>query len=84
MTSGSTQKVAGDGPVTLAVQHLGDLLEAKRMTWRQYAEGFPGNCFLGQSSGRYVRHHAPFLSYQDVQTNPERCANAVNLNFSPK
>jgi hypothetical protein len=84
MTSGSIQGFQGipnkkrDNPVNLAVQHLGDLLEAKHMTWRQYAEGFPGNCFLGQSSGKYVRKHAPFMSYKNVQSNPVRCANTVN------
>ncbi len=78
MTSGSTNGVPGDGNVTLAVQHLGDLLEAKSMTWREYAEGFPGNCFLGATSGKYARKHAPFMSYKNVQSNSARCANTVN------
>ena len=78
MTSGSTHGVSGNRPVNLEVRHLGDLLEAKNMTWREYAEGFPGNCFLGETSGKYVRKHAPFMSYKNVQRNSARCANTVN------
>jgi hypothetical protein len=78
LTSGSTNGVSGDGNVTLAVKHVGDLLDAKHLTWRVYAEGFPGPCFLGARSGTYVRKHAPFLSYQNVQRNAARCANIVN------
>lgn len=77
MTSGSTNGVKGDNNVNLPVRHLGDLLEAKNMKWRQYAEGFPGNCFLGRQRGKYVRKHAPFMSYTNVTTTA-RCANAVD------
>jgi hypothetical protein len=54
-----------------------DLLEAKGLTWKAYVQGFPGRCFAGKSSGSYVRKHNPFISYDDIRTNPSRCANIV-------
>ncbi len=75
MTSGSTHGVLSDGKVNLDVSHVGDLLENKNLKWRVYAEGYPGNCFVGEVQGRYVRKHVPFLSYVNVTNNSARCAN---------
>lgn len=77
MTAGSTFSVFHDGQVNLDVRNLADLLEEKGKTWKVYAEGYPGHCFLGASSGKYVRKHVPFLSFQNIQTRPERCARIV-------
>lgn len=77
MTSGSTHGVTTNDMVDLDVRHIGDLLEAKGKSWRQYANGYPGDCFLGKASGRYRRRHAPFLSYKNIQRSPARCAYAV-------
>ena len=60
-------------PVDLDARHIGDLLEAQRLSWKIYAEDFPGNCFLGKVSGDYSRRHVPFLSFKNVTTNPQRC-----------
>jgi len=73
LTAGSTFGIADDNPVTIDVPHLGDLFEAHGITWKVYAEGYPGNCFLGIQSGFYVRRHLPFLSYLDIQSNATRC-----------
>jgi hypothetical protein len=78
MTSGSTHGIDDNGQRTLDVSHLGDLLETKGLDWKVYAEGYPGNCDLRKSKGRYARRHVPFLSYKNVQENPERCARVVN------
>jgi hypothetical protein len=78
MTSGDTQGVVDNRPVSLKARHLGDLLDDKFMTWRQYAGGYPGRCFLGEVHGTYARKHAPFLSYRNVQNDPARCARTVN------
>jgi hypothetical protein len=70
-----------DGNVTLDVRHLGDLLEAKQLGWKVYAEGYPGNsdkCFLGVSKGVYARKHVPFLSFKNVQKDSARCGRIVN------
>lgn len=78
LTSGSTHRVASNDNVNLDVRHLGDLLEAKGLSWKAYAEGYPGDCFLGATYRRFVRKHVPFLSYVNVQKNRERCAKVVN------
>ncbi len=78
MTAASAHGVSSNQNIDLDVTHIGDLLEAKHKSWRQYAEGYPGNCFTGAVSGRYVRKHAPFISYHNVQSNTVRCANLVN------
>ena len=74
LTAGSTFGIASNATVTLDVTHVGDLVEAAGRTWKVYAEGYPGGCFLGASAGAYVRRHVPFLSFANVQGNPARCA----------
>ena len=76
LVGGGTFAVSND-PVTLDVPHLGDLLEARGLSWKTYAEGYPGGCFLGAATGLYVRRHAPFLSFADVQSDPARCSRIV-------
>jgi Phosphoesterase family len=74
MISGSTSGVYGDGQVNLGGNHVGDLLEAAGLDWKVYAEDYPGNCFLGMTSGDYARKHVPFISFKNVQQNSARCA----------
>jgi len=78
LTAGTYDGVSGDGNVTLDVRHIGDLLEAKGKTWKAYAEGYPGGCFLGASDGTYARKHVPFLSFRNVTSDAARCANVVD------
>ncbi len=78
LIAGSTYGVTSDDNVTLDKPHIGDLLDAKGVSWKVYAEGYPGGCFLKAKDGNYVRKHVPFLSFKDVQTNPARCARIVN------
>ncbi len=77
LTAGSTFGASND-PVTLDVRHIGDLVEARGRTWKVYAEQYPGHCYTGSQSGGYVRHHVPFISFKNVQTNPARCNRIVN------
>jgi phospholipase C len=78
LTAGTYDGVSGDGNVTLDIRHIGDLLEAKGKTWKAYAEGYPGECFLGSSDGTYARKHVPFLSFRNVTSNAARCAHIVD------
>ena len=55
LIAGQFAGVKGDAPVTLNYRHLGDGLEDAGKTWKVYAQNFPGNCFLGASSGSYAR-----------------------------
>lgn len=78
LISGDQQNIHNDSNVNIDAPHLGDLLEKAGKTWKVYAEGYPGNCFLGARSGNYVRKHVPFLSFKNVQESPTRCANIQN------
>mgnify|MGYP000947856384 FL=1 len=79
LTAGSMNGVTGDGLYNLNVNNIADLLEAKGLTWKVYAEDYPGNCFTGNSK-KYVRKHNPFISFTNIQKNPSRCSNIVNAN----
>lgn len=78
LTAGDTHRVTDNSNVTLDVPHIGTLLEKAGKTWKVYAEGYPGGCYLGRQRGAYVRKHVPFLSYKDVQKDPVRCARIVD------
>ena len=79
LTSGDLMGVKNDKNIDLSVSHIGDLLEARGLNWKVYAEDYPGNCFTGASQGLYVRKHTPFMSYTNINQNPDRCnAHIVN------
>lgn len=83
LIAGDAHGIWNDQQTTLTKRSIADLLEAKGLTWKNYAEGYPGgpqNCFLGdegRSSG-YVRRHVPFLSLENIQKSKARCANVVD------
>ncbi|HKW98036.1 MAG TPA: alkaline phosphatase family protein [Bryobacteraceae bacterium] len=56
-----------DRQVDLPDRTIADLLGARGFTWKNYAEGYPGNCFTGAFHGSYARKHVPFLSFENVQ-----------------
>jgi hypothetical protein len=64
---------------------IADLLHAKGLTWKSYAEGYPepsdpqmpaDQCFTGDRLGGYARKHVPFMSFTRVQQ--KQCGNIVN------
>jgi phosphoesterase family protein len=66
---------------------IADLLEAKGLSWRQYAEGYGGGCNRsdGGPDSRYRRKHVPFLSFDSVALDPARCAKVVPAEeFDPR
>lgn len=80
LTSGDSYGVNHDRNITLDVKHIGNLLEEHGKNWKVYAQDWPGDCFLGARSGRYVRKHVPFLSYKNVTSSPEQCSHIVDAN----
>jgi len=74
LIAGDTLGVINNQPAKLDDRHLGDLLGDAGKTWGVYAEDYPGGCFLGKTSGRYVRKHVPFLNFRSVQENPALCS----------
>jgi phosphatidylinositol-3-phosphatase len=83
-TSGSLNGVTTDNDVNLNVPNMVDQLEAHGKTWKAYMQSIfaSGNTNkLADSAGNqlYERKHDPFVSYLDVQTNPERMENIVGF-----
>jgi len=81
-TSGSTNGVVDDNDTTIAVPNLVDQLEAHDKTWRAYMQSYSlCTTKLDHACGNqlYERKHNPFVSYADVQNNPARMANIVDL-----
>jgi hypothetical protein len=78
MISGDTMGIRDDDDYSLKGDHLGNLLEKKGLTWKNYAEDYPGNCFQGSTHALFARKHVPFLSFENVLKNSKECANVVN------
>jgi len=72
-----------DNDETLDVPNLVDQLESHGKTWRDYQQSLSlcNGDKLAHACGNqlYERKHNPFVSYLDVQTNPARMANVVDL-----
>lgn len=77
MVAGDKLGVSGDGHYDLNKTNIADLLELKGLTWKVYAEQFPGNCSLVDKKSKYVRKHNPLINFKNIQNNPARCANIV-------
>jgi len=82
-TSGSTDGVTDDSDVTLDVPNIADQLEAGGRTWKAYMQSLAtcnGDLLRSFCGGQlYARKHDPFVSYQDVQSDPARLARIVDL-----
>lgn len=94
--SGSNQGITDDAHHSLAstVDNLGKQLSTKGLSWRVYAQDYPGNCsdvdtFTGGVdgpgvAGQYVRKHNPAITFQNISGDPTQCANIQPLaNFDP-
>jgi acid phosphatase len=78
MVSGRLIKTSGDWQRKVDSPTIGDRLAAEGFTWKNYAEGYPGqpgHCFLARRKDRYARKHVPFVSFLPVQR--ENCDNVV-------
>ncbi|HEY7350621.1 MAG TPA: alkaline phosphatase family protein [Ktedonobacterales bacterium] len=82
-TSGATNGILDDNDHTIAVPNIVDQLEAHGKTWKAYMQSYSlcnGNILASACGNQlYERKHNPFISYQDVQTNPARTANIVDF-----
>jgi phosphatidylinositol-3-phosphatase len=62
LVSGSTHGISSDcTSCTVGGRSLADTLEARKLTWKAYAEGLPRSGWTGPSRGRYAKKHVPFL-----------------------
>jgi hypothetical protein len=78
MLGGSTFGITSDcTDCTVDGPNLVDQLVTAGIGWRAYMEDLPAPCFTGASAAGYVLRHDPFLYFDDVRTDPQRCANVV-------
>lgn len=79
LTGGSTFGITSDcNDCFVQGTNLVDALDAGHKTWRAYMEDLPSTCYVGDSYP-YAQKHDPFIYYDDIRTNPSRCANVVPL-----
>jgi hypothetical protein len=81
-TSGSTNGVADDNDTTINVPNIVDQIEGSGRTWKAYMQSYSlCTTQLDHACGNqlYERKHNPFVSYQDIQSNPARMANIVDF-----
>jgi len=76
MITGQWIHTPGDFQINLNERTIADLLNAKGLSWKNYAEDYPGNCFTGSQSGLYARKHVPFMSFISIQSS--QCPNIVS------
>ena len=89
LISGSTQGMTDDcATCTVDGANLVGQLEAHHKTWTAYMEDYPGSCFNGTVAGGplawigqdgYVRRHDPFIYFDNIRENPDRCRQIVPL-----
>lgn len=56
--------------------NLIDQIEAAGKSWRAYMESMPKACYLG-NFGLYVQKHNPFIYFNNIRKNEERCNKIV-------
>ena len=55
---------------------LPDLIEKSGRTWKTYQDDMPDPCFVG-STLRYAQKHNPFIYFDPIRLDAERCARSV-------
>jgi hypothetical protein len=55
---------------------LPDLIEQSGRTWKTYQDDMPEPCFSG-STLRYAQKHNPFIYFDPIRLNAERCQHSV-------
>lgn len=77
LTTGGTQTADDNFPGPLMADNLVRAFTAAGKSWKDYAEDLPSPGYLGLTTGNYIRHHNPFVFFNEVVTNPSEAANVV-------
>jgi phospholipase C len=56
---------------------LPDLIEASGRTWKTYQEDMPSACYEGTDHGLYAMKHNPFMFFESIRLDAERCSAGV-------
>jgi hypothetical protein len=84
LLGGSTFGITSDcTDCTVDAPNLVDQLSSAGLGWRAYMEDMPSPCFTDASAGGYVVRHDPFLYFDDIRSDPQRCANVVPYSELP-
>jgi hypothetical protein len=66
---------------------IADLLVAKGLDWKNYAQGYPApnelsaypnRCYTSDYLGRYARKHVPFMSFSSIQDDEGKCSHILS------
>jgi phosphatidylinositol-3-phosphatase len=80
LTSGSTHGITSDcTDCHVGARNIVDQLEAAHLSWKGYMEDLPRPCSTVAGAGGYAKKHDPFLYYDDIARNPERCRRVVGF-----
>jgi hypothetical protein len=78
LTGGSTFGITSNcNDCTVAQPNIVDQLESAGKTWKAYIDSMPSPCFVGDAPPLYMQKHNPFIYYDNVRTDPDRCAKIV-------
>jgi len=66
----------GTGSCPVNASNLADRIEASGRTWKGYFDAMPLPCETS-SVGTYVPRHDPFVYFDDIRTNSQRCVDNV-------
>jgi len=66
-----------DACAPLSNTNIIDRLDFARISWKAYMEDYSGGC-NGMNLGKYEPDHNPFVRFQDILNNTERCNRIVN------
>jgi phosphatidylinositol-3-phosphatase len=78
LTGGSTFGVSSDCTrCYLRKRSLVDELEREDISWKAYMESMPRPCYKRAFAGKYAKKHNPFIYYNGIRNNRQRCDNIV-------
>lgn len=81
ITSGSTDGITTDcnppsAGCIVNVNNIASQLVAKGLSWKEYAESMPSDCYMF-NDGNYATKHVPFVYYQNIVSNKAYCNSHV-------
>ncbi len=80
LLGGSTFGITSDcTSCTVHARNLIDQLDGAGISWKAYMEGLPSPCYQGPSAGDYAKKHDPFLYFDDIAGDGDRCSHVVPL-----
>lgn len=57
-----------------------DQMEAADISWKAYLQSVPSRCYNGPDTyRRYAKRHNPFIYYDNIRNDPERCNRLVGF-----